>query len=211
MSETVKQKPSPNIELCADGVYRWIYEYKMMKNPVILFTIIKVIIIAALVIGILTFVMSLGDSGDLSEKIKGAGLTALIPCAVLLVLAVPSYIIVAAQNGWKYIVAFEMDEQGITHMQEPRQFSKSQGLMWLSAMAGAAAGSLSSAGAGLLAASHNITHSDFLSVKSVKVLRRWNTIKLNQTFAKNQVYAEKEDFDFVLQYIKSRCVNAKIQ
>ena len=51
--EPVRPKPSPNVELCADGVYRWIYEFSMMKNPVILFSILKIFIYIALGVGII--------------------------------------------------------------------------------------------------------------------------------------------------------------
>ena len=35
-------KVTKNIYLCPDGMFRWIYEFRMMKNPVILFTILKI-------------------------------------------------------------------------------------------------------------------------------------------------------------------------
>ena len=31
-----------NITLCADGKYRWTYEFSMLKNPMILLTIFKI-------------------------------------------------------------------------------------------------------------------------------------------------------------------------
>ena len=40
---------SKNIVLCPDGKYRWYYEYPMLKNPVILFTVWKVVLIGSLV------------------------------------------------------------------------------------------------------------------------------------------------------------------
>ena len=197
-----RQKPTPHIELCADGVYRWIYEYHMLKNPVILLTIIKIFLYVALGIAAVSFVVSLfNGTGSVLARLWGSIATGGIPFLILTVLTIPAYLIVAGRGGWKYVVIFEMDEQGVTHRQEPKQFTKAQGLMWLSAVAGAAAGSLSGAGAGLLAASHDTTHSDFDLVRSMKVMRRWNTIKLNQPMAKNQIYAEPEDFDFVLDYI----------
>ena len=45
-SETamVKQKAPglKQIELCADGKYRWIYEFNMLKNPTIFFTVLNI-------------------------------------------------------------------------------------------------------------------------------------------------------------------------
>jgi hypothetical protein len=45
----------------------------------------------------------------------------------------------------------------------------------------------------------------------VKAIRRMNTIKVNERFQKNRVYVSDEDFDFVYDYITSRCTNAKIK
>lgn len=37
------KKVTENIYLCPDGKYRWYYEFPMMKNPTLLFTIWKVL------------------------------------------------------------------------------------------------------------------------------------------------------------------------
>ena len=199
-----REKPSPNIEHCPDGTYRWIYEFSMKRNPVLLLTILKVFAIVCAALWILMVVLALTDGDPLLRSLWSQGKVALLIFGVFAVLTVPAYFIVSAINGGKYIVLFEMDESGISHTQEPRQFSKAQGLQWLAAMAGAALHEPSLAGAGFLAATNNVIRSDFSKVKSMKILRRWNTVKLNQPLAKNQIYAEKEDFDFVLDYIRAR-------
>ena len=66
-------------------------------------------------------------------------------------------------------------------------------------------------GGGLLAASHQMTVSDFESVSRVIGMPKRNTIRLNQYFAKNQIYVVSEDYDFLWNYITSRTVNAKIR
>ena len=200
----VGSKPSPNIELCPDGVYRWFYEYHMLKNPVVLLTVLKVLGIGALAVFLLGLVTALFEGGSLPEMLWKAAMPALIGLGIIGVLAIPSYLIVAKSYGWKYIVLFEMDEEGVTHMPEPKQFTTAKALGWLTFMAGQYARNPGAAGAGLMAASHDGTRSTFQKVRCVKVLRRWNTIKVNQPFAKNQVYAKKEDFDFVRSYILAR-------
>ena len=35
ITEIAGRKVSKNVYLCADDVYRWYYEYKMLKNPTI--------------------------------------------------------------------------------------------------------------------------------------------------------------------------------
>ena len=127
---------------------------------------------------------------------------------LFLVLGFFAYLIVAAQNGWKYMVLFEMDDEGVTHIQMQKQFKKAEAIGWLTAMAGALAGNAATAGAGLLAATHDRLSTTFSKVKKMKVSRRWHVIKLNEVLNKNQVYAEDEDFDFILDFIKGR-VNLK--
>ena len=199
-----REKPSPNIEHCPDGTYRWIYEFSMKRNPVLLFTILKVFAVVCAALWVLMVVLALMDGDPFLSSLWSQGRVVLLIYVVFAVLTVPAYLIVTAINGGKYIVLFEMDESGITHTQEPRQFSKAQGLQWLAAMAGAALHEPGLAGAGFLATTNNGIRSDFSKVKGVKVLRRWNTVKLSQPLAKNQVYAEEEDFDFVLDYIRAR-------
>ncbi len=52
---------SNNIYMGDDGIYRWMYEFHMMKNPVILFTVWKVLGMSAAIIALFGFVISLPD------------------------------------------------------------------------------------------------------------------------------------------------------
>ncbi|MBP5606337.1 MAG: hypothetical protein J6X60_12495 [Ruminiclostridium sp.] len=40
------QRVTENIYLCPDGVYHWAYEYKLMRDPTILITLFKVVILS---------------------------------------------------------------------------------------------------------------------------------------------------------------------
>ncbi|MBQ3841322.1 MAG: zinc ribbon domain-containing protein [Ruminiclostridium sp.] len=198
------QKVTENIYLCPDGVYRWIYEFKMMKNPTVLFTIWK--IFGGILLGVWVFqVLLMLIDGDFSvegllDSTKNIGIVAL----VLFVIGYIAYVIVAAQNGWKYIVLFEMDEAGVTHTQMQKQFEKAQALGWLTAMAGILTGNVTAVGIGIGSAVHNTLNSEFDKVKNIKVRRGRHTIYVNELLNKNQVYAEPADFDFVLDYITAR-------
>jgi len=62
-----------------------------------------------------------------------------------------------------------------------------------------------------LGASKKSLYTNFKKVKSVKFSPRMNTIYLNESFNKNQIYAEGEDFDFVKEFILENCPkNVKI-
>lgn len=195
---------SETLALCTDGKYRWIYELPMMKNLTILFTVLKVLAIAGCAPLLIVLI------ADRFRNILGALEVYLLVCAIFFVLSLIAYTIVAAMNGWKYIVIFEMDEDGVLHAQQQKQFKKAQALMLLTALAGISAGNPTTAGAGLLAATRSSMYSSFASVKKVRCVRRRNVIYVNETLSRNQVYAYDEDFDFIADYIKEHCREAKI-
>lgn len=196
------------VRLCKDGKYRWKYEMNMLTNPTIFLTVLKVfggvVIGLFLVFGFFLYVIH-GDWQGLWGMTKAM----LLVLAIFFGLTILGVLLVAAMYGGKYIVLFEMDEKGIVHMLEPRQLKKAQKLGAITAMAGAARGSFSTAGAGMLAASKNASVSEFAKVRKVKPRRWLRVIKVNQLLERNQVYVRKEDFDFVYDFIKSHCPNAK--
>ena len=119
------------------------------------------------------------------------------------VIVAVSVLIYAAIMGGKYCVLFEMDDQGVRHIQHPKQIKKAQALADLAVLAGFATCNLSVMGMGMNG-SRTEMYSEFGNVRSVKACRRRNLIKVNGLLNHNQVYTEKEDFDFVLNYISSR-------
>ena len=196
------------VRLCQDGKYRWVYEMSMLKNPTIFLTVFKVfggiVIGMFLVFGFFLYVIH-GDWEGLWEMTKTCGLV----LAIFFGLTILGVLLVAAVFRGKYIVLFEMDEKGIAHIQVPEQFKKAQKLGAITAMAGAGRGSLTTAGAGMLAATKNASISVYDRVRKLKPRRRLHVIKVNYLLNRNQIYVPDEDFDFVYKYIKSRCPNAK--
>ena len=204
-SETKKfegQKITENIWLCPDGVYRWVYEYPMLKNPTILFTVWKVLLLSCAICVVLVGVPLMFTEGPsallgLGKSLGGAAL-------ILLPLSILGYVILAASYGWKYMVLFEMDDEEVRHIQMKKQFKKAEAMGWLTAMAGLAAGNLTAAGSGLLAASKSRSVSVFAHVKKVEPNKALHVIRISEALEHNQVYADGEDFDFVLNYILER-------
>ena len=184
------------VTLCEDGKYRWVYEMDMIKNPTVFLTVFKVffwiIAIMWLAFGLILYVF-VGDWEGLWGMTKAA-LGALGLMAVLTLLGV---LVLAAFYGGKYVVLFEMDENEVKHIQLPRQVKKAEALGLFTALVG------------MLAATKNTSTSEFKLVRSVKARRRLNLIKVNQLLNRNQVYVPDADFDFVYDYIKSRCVSVK--
>lgn len=193
-----------NITLCPGGTYRWVYEFRLMKNPIVFGTVVTVLGLSALIVGAFQLIIDLFAGNLNAASLRGTAVTVLITLGILLALSVIAYLIVAAVYGWKYCVLFEMDEKGVRHIQMPKQFKKAQALGWLTAMAGAAAGNPGTAGAGLLAGSKMASTTEFSKVRRMKVYRKYETIKLNMLLEHNQIYVPAEDFDFVLGYISER-------
>lgn len=197
---------SDNIKKCDDGTYRWTYEFNMLTNPIILWTVLKIFILVLLGMWVVFGLFRIGDAGFISAFIEEAkALT--IPAIILFGLSIVSYSILACIYGWKYCVLFEMNEEGIKHIQMEKQFKKAEALGWLTAMAGAAAGNPGTVGTGLLSATKNMQVSEFSKVKKMKVLKAFHTIKLDSPLNHNQIYIGPDDYDFVLEYISTRTPN----
>lgn len=191
-----------------DGKYRWVYEMPVLTNPVIFLTVLKVFgyIFGVSFIVFGTFIYAIhGDWAGLWEMAKGY----LIALGIIAVLNVLGVLVIAAMYNGKYIVMFEMDEHQIKHIQVSEQFRKAKKMGQINAFAGMMSGNFTLAGAGLLMASKDTSVSDYTKVRRVKPRRRMHVIKVNEFIEKNQIYVTDEDFDFVYEYIKSRCVNAK--
>ena len=201
-----------NIRLCPDGVYRWSYEYDMLRNPTILLTVWKVLGIAFGVVYLFTLVIdlfqgtirSLPDFWDSSKVF-------VILLGVFFVLSVLAYLILAAIYGWKYQVLFEMTDTYVRHIQMPSQFKKAEAIGWLTALAGLAAGKPYMVGLGMNTAARSTSTSELQNVEYLKVRRKRHTIHVDYLLDKNQVYAEDADFDFVERFLKEHCVKAKIK
>lgn len=203
------EKVTENIYRCPDGVYRWVYELNMLRNPVILITVFKVFGISALAVCAFVLGVDLIEDGHITLPASGEWKVLLLLVLGLIALIVISYLILTAIYGWKYIVLFEMDEEKVVHIQMPKQYEKALALGWLTAMAGLAARSITTAGAGVLSAAKDTSTSRFKDVRKVKAYPRRHLIKVNERLEHNQVYAAKEDFAFVKDYIVSHCPNIK--
>lgn len=196
------------VKLCEDGKYRWVYEMNMITNPTIFLTVLKVfwgIIIGMwAVFGFFLYVIH----GDW-DGLLGMSRAMLVVLGIFTVLTMLGVLLLAAIYGGKYVVLFEMDENGVKHIQLPRQVKKAEALGLLTALVAIAAKRPAAAGAGLLSTTKTSSVSEFAKVRRVKAYRRLHLIKVNQLLEKNQVYVPDEDFDFVYDYIRSRCTNAK--
>lgn len=194
-----------------DGVYRWIYEFSLFKNPIILFVIWKVLIFSFGAVWIFVTLLSVNNTnfwweGFLNET-KGFALI----LAFVLALGLVAYLIYAVIMGGKYYVLFEMDSKGVKHTQLSGQFKKARALADMTVFLGLVSGKPGTVGSGLLAGSKQSISSEWKKVKSVAVYPRRNTIKVNEVLNRNQIYASDTNFEFVRQYVAEHCTDAKIR
>ena len=192
----------------ADGVLRWTYEMSFWRNPALFITVIKVLLLASLFPLLLTGAITLFESGLMASlRVMGSALTIVLPA--LLVLGSLAYLVVALLNGGRYCVVFEMDDHSVNHTQMHKQFQKNQVLAFLTVLAGAAAGSPQTAGAGLLAGSKQSSTSTFSKVKSIVIHPRRHVIYVNEAFNKNHVYAPPAFYETVQNHLIAHCPKAK--
>ncbi len=204
-----EQRIDGHITRGADGKYRWRYDVNLLTNLTFFFLVWKIfffILLGISLIGIIADAVqwpaSFFDGLPATLRFWGyfvLGMTALVAVG---------YLVYAAIMGGKYCVLFEMDENGVNHKQLPKQARKAEKIAGLTVLAGLAAGKPTVAGVGLNAARTEM-YSDFSKVRRIKAYPRRRLIKVNGLLNRNQVYAEKEDFDFVLDYIRSHCPAAK--
>lgn len=96
-----------------------------------------------------------------------------------------------------------MDENGVMHKQMPPGVKKAKIIGRITALAGVATGKPGMVASGMRIKAKTQQYSDFKAVRSVEVFKSRHLIKVNAPLNYNQVYASDEDFDFVLDYIKS--------
>ena len=194
---------SKNITKNSTGSYSWMYEFSLWKNPAVLITAFKVSLIALMVPVLLMFFLTLGDGIGEAFKLLFSMLG--IGAVLMLVLMIAGYVMLSIAYGGKYYVLFKMDKKGVNHIQLDKQHKKAQALGFLTALIGLSSGNISAAGAGLLGASRKSLYTNFKKVSSVKFSPRMNTIYLNESLNKNQIYAEKEDYLFIKEFILENC------
>jgi hypothetical protein len=190
---------------CLDGKYRWVFEMSLTKNPTIPLLLLKVALLIVGIVFVLFLVMGIIDGTDIIE-VLGFGLEVCgIALAIILVLGLVAYLIYGSMMQWKYCVIFEMDDEGVLHAQQEAQVKKAGVMSDIAILAGLVAGNPTTVGAGLLSKTNSSMYTAFEDVRIIRAAKNRNVIYVNN----NHVYVCDEDFDFVLDFIKTRSPKAK--
>ena len=204
-----EQRISDNITLYSDGKYRWRYDLNLFTNPTVFVVVWKIFFFIILGMVFIGCLVQLGDSDFFWDGFLNMMGVFGIAVGVMTGVSLLGYVVYALIMGGKYCVEFEMDESGVKHTQIAEQARKAKKLSALTMLAGAAAKRPTIVTAGYLSSAKTSSVSDFLNVRSVKVNKLTRVVKVNSLFEHNQVYASKEDFPFVSQFILDHCTNTK--
>lgn len=190
-----------NITFDSDGVYRWAYELNLYKNPTIIFLIWKIFGFILLGMWLFMVLLEFIDDSLSLETLVDISTSMLLFALGFGLLCLVGYLVYALMMGGKYCVLFEMDERGVNHIQMAPQVKKVEAISILTMLVGAMAGRPGVVGTGMLAGARTSMYTSFADVRSVEPFPGRDLIKVNELLNKNQVYAEKEDYDFVLNFI----------
>lgn len=208
-STATRPPTGSSIAVDENGTYRWVFEYNMFRDPTVFFTLLKVFggvaIGLLIVISIFDIIEGNWDIIDLGERLRFDAIILAVMCGLALV----GYLIYALIQGGSFCVMFTMDEEGVENRPMPKEMKKAEAIATLNVLMGLATGNATQVGIGLTSAAGNITTSTFSNVRSIQGYPRRGVIKVNEPFAKNQVYVEKADYDWVYAYIRDRCPQAK--
>ncbi|MBQ7499815.1 MAG: hypothetical protein IJT91_02870 [Clostridia bacterium] len=183
----------------------------LIKNPTVFLTVWKIF---AVILIVIFSIMTIHDAISFKDSLQRQLLNDLkffayffIGMTVLVALGCLLYPVI---YGGRYCVIFEMDEKGVNHKQMPKQAKRAELVALLTVLAGIASGNVVTAGIGLASARTEM-YSDFSKVRKIISRPRRRLINLNSFPDHNQVYASKEDFDFVLRYILANAPDAKFR
>lgn len=198
-------QPDNRVRFYEDGKYHWMYEFHMLKNPMIFIELFWVLGVTIGIFAIIMFMIGSCSEGLNLETLTFSLQATGVMVAIFTVLGILGYLLYAAISGWKYSVHFILDEKGVESRQAPQTKKTAERIGCLTVLVGMLAKRPGTVGTGMLAASRTTMSSDFSSVRKVKPLRRFDTIRVNERFSRNQVYVCDEDFDFVYDFIHSHC------
>lgn len=214
-------KTCKTIELGPDGKYRWVYEFNMFKNPIILFTVWQIMLFVVLLsLGLMVAIIFVAtidwedlfyidfkpnylywrnlwnDIKGLCIGIGGVGL------GLTFILGTIGYILTAILMGGKEVMVYEMDEKGVNMMLQEKTYEKQKGLMWIAAFGFAGRGINPFMTEALL--TKRSQYSEFPVTTSILKKKTWKTILIKQWFGFNMIHVDPEDYDFVWEYIVER-------
>lgn len=191
------------------GTYHWVYHLDMLRNPVLLLVLLKIMLYICGGIGLAIFLLTWLNHNTFAEAAKGfaivffgiGGFLALITCF--------SYWIVIKMHGGSYMVEHLMTEDRIEHLQtqeEREQSRKLEAFVFVLGMLSDDPGAM-----GLAMGAQEEMTSRYADVKKIAAARKHDLIKVNNVLQHNHIYAYPHQYEFVWSYLTEHCPGAKIK
>ena len=191
------------------GALHWRYRQDMWKHPVALILLIKLELAICAGLGILQFGVSAAN-GDCAGGLKHLAIMLLGIGGFLVAITLLSWWILSLVRGNKIVYEFEMDESRIISRTAPADGARLRRLGVLSLLLDLfQRDDAPSAPVGLVVPLETVTRYD--EVSTVTGDREHDRIILREHLTHNHIYAAPDQYDFVWQYIVSRCSGAGIQ
>ena len=198
----------PGIERLEDGTLGWTYSQSLWSNPTILYTTLKVMMIAVVIILLLIGGLS-AIEGDFDPEFFLYMTVGLIVGAFILSLI--GYAVYAAVSGGKYNMLFFMNDDVVVHMAMPKEAKRGDRINDIAVLVGVLTGNPTLTGMGMANSGRNTLESNFADVKSIVQDRSHDLIKVRAGLKFNQIYASPAQYDFVLSHIASRCPGIRVE
>jgi len=211
MTDPQGEASDPSTEQVSENVmrhgdeYRWVHDVNLWRDTMLLSILLKIILFAPLVPALLLMVVETLEGSPVQGLQVSAQAYAIIAGIMLglFIIAYPLYVLL---HGGRYSILFEMDDEGVDHIEMPSRVGRTDLLARVGFMAGLASGNPTVAGSGLLALSRKRMHTPFSRVRKVVVYERKRVIKLiARDLTRNLIYAQTADFDLIRDLVVERC------
>ena len=189
------------VTLYDDGVYRWSYDMDMWQNRFMLRLLLK--LLGIICGGVLILIFALLGPEYYTPK---AVAIALASAAGLFALTFLIYAVCAWVMKGVYRLRFEMDENAVALVQSAATRDRNSALATVATLAGIAAGKSGEAFrlSSTLNAVNAVGTTAFSVITRVKTCPEDDVIDLREWFGMNQIYVNREDYAFVLDFIRER-------
>ena len=192
----------PNrVTLYDDGVYRWSYDMDMWQNRFMLRLVMK--LLGIICGGVVILVFALLGPKYLTPM---ALCIALGSVAGLFALTFLIYAVCAWVMKGVYHLRFEMDESAVALVQSDATRERNGVLAAVAMLAGIAAGKSGEAFrlSTSLNAANTVGITAFSAITRVRTYPQDDVIALREWFGLNQIFVDREDYAYVLDYIRER-------
>ena len=179
----------------------------LLKDWSIFWLVMKVFIGVILGMGVIGFIIELFGDHEYRFIFEMMG----IMIGIFAVLGILGYLLYAAIMGGKFCVLYTMDDAGILMEQQAKQAKKAEIIADLLVLAGALSGNVTTVCMGLSSARRTSMYSTFKGTKKLTAMPKKEVIKMDAPMDHNRIWCEDDDdYNFVWNYIKSRCEGAEI-